>query len=150
MKIVMDNRSLFRKAVSWLKNKYRIRGVTISPYNSQANGKVERPHWDLRQMLYKAMDRDVKKWYWHLHHVTWANQITVWKGIGCSPYFMVTGAHPTIPLDIVEATWLVKYSEKLIKTSELVGLRVAALTETYKTCQGDVSKSSQRKSGLCS
>jgi hypothetical protein len=132
MKIVMDNRSPFRKAVSWLENKYRIKGVTISPYNSQANGKVERPHWDLRQMLYKATDRDVKKWYWHLHHVTWANQSTVWKGTGCSPYFMVTGAHPTIPLGIVEAIWLVKYLEKLIKTSELVGLRAAALAKHIK------------------
>jgi len=37
--------------------------VVISPYNSQANGAVKKPHWDLRQMLYKAMKGEVKKWF---------------------------------------------------------------------------------------
>jgi len=70
VKIVTDNGAPFKKAVAWLGEKYGIKGVTISPYNSQANGVVERPHWDLRQMLYKATKGDVKKWFWHLHHVT--------------------------------------------------------------------------------
>ena len=86
--------------------------MTISLYNSQVNGKVERLHWDLRQMLYKATKGDVRKWAWYLYHVMWANRITIRKGIGYSPYFMVMGAHSTIPLDIIEATWLVKYPER--------------------------------------
>jgi len=44
VKIVMDNKASFKKAVKWLEEKYRIKGVVISPYNSQANGIVERPH----------------------------------------------------------------------------------------------------------
>jgi len=48
VKIVTDNRALFKKAVTWLEEKYGIKGVAISPYNSQANCIVERPHWDLR------------------------------------------------------------------------------------------------------
>jgi len=70
VKIVMDNRSPFKKAVAWLEEKYGIKEVTISLYNSQANRAVKRPYWDLRQMLYKATKGDVKKWFWHLHHVT--------------------------------------------------------------------------------
>jgi len=58
----MDNRAPFKKAVKWLEKKYGIKKVTISSYNSQANDIVERSHWDLRQMLYKAMKRDVRKW----------------------------------------------------------------------------------------
>ncbi|EKM73207.1 hypothetical protein AGABI1DRAFT_18419, partial [Agaricus bisporus var. burnettii JB137-S8] len=54
VKVVTDNGAPFRKAVKWLEEKYGIRGVAISPYNSQANGTVERPHWDVRQMLFKA------------------------------------------------------------------------------------------------
>jgi len=42
---------------------------------------------------------------------------------------MVTEAHPTIPLDVVEATWLVKYPEKMVSSAELVGLRALALTK---------------------
>jgi len=108
--------------VKWLEEKYRIKGVAISPYNSQANGIVERPHWDLRQMLYKATKGDVRKWAWYLHHVMWADRIIVRKGTGYSPYFIVTGAHPTIPLDRIEATWLVKYPEKMLSKEELIGL----------------------------
>ncbi len=129
VKIVTDNGSPFKKAVAWLAEKYGIKGVTISPYNSQANGSIERPHWDVRQMLFKATDGDVKKWFWHLHHVMWADRITIRKGTGCSPYFMVTGAHPTLPLDIVEATWLVKYPERFLSTEELIGLRAQALAK---------------------
>ena len=69
VKIVTDNGAPFKKAVKWIEKKYGIKEVTILPYNSQANGVVERPHWDLRQMLYKATGGDIKKWFWSLHHV---------------------------------------------------------------------------------
>jgi len=52
VKIVTDNGAPFKKAVKWIEEKYSIKGVTILSYNSQANGVVEKPHWDLRQMLY--------------------------------------------------------------------------------------------------
>jgi len=115
--------------VKWLEEKYGIKGVAISPYNSQANGIVERLHWDLRQMLYKATKGDVRKWAWYLHHVMWADRITVRKGTGCSLYFMVTGAHSTIPLNIIETTWLVKYPERMLSREELIGLQAMALAK---------------------
>jgi len=42
---------------------------------------------------------------------------------------MVTGAHPTIPLDIIEATWLVKYLERMLSREELIELRAMALAK---------------------
>jgi len=39
----MDNRVPFKKAVTWIEDKYGIKEVTISPYNLQANEVVERP-----------------------------------------------------------------------------------------------------------
>ena len=145
VKIVMDNRAPFKKVVAWLEEKYRIKWVTISLYNSQANSVVERPHWDLRQMLYKATKGDVKKWFWHLHRVMWADRITVRKGIGCSPYFMITGAHPTIPLDITEATWLVKYPERMISSAELIGLQALALAKHVEHVEEMRQKVSKEK-----
>jgi len=129
VKIVTDNGALFKKTVTWLEEKYGIKGVTISSYNSQANSAVERPHWDLRQMLYKATKGEVKKWFWHLPHVMWADRITVRKGTGCLSYFMVTEVHLTIPLDVVEATWLVKYPERMVSSAELIGLQELALAK---------------------
>lgn len=127
--IVTDNGSAFRAATAWLESKYGIRGITISAYNSKANGIAERAHWDVRQSLFKATGGDNKKWFYFFHHVMWADRITIRKGTGCSPYFMITGAHPTLPLDIIEATWLVKLPDRTLSTSEIIGYRAQALAK---------------------
>jgi transposase InsO family protein len=90
-KVVTNNSSIYKAAVTWLEQKYGITGITISAYNSQANGKIERPHWDVCQMIYKATGGNPLKWFWFFFHIMWADRITVRKGLGCSPYFMITG-----------------------------------------------------------
>ena len=47
--------------------------------------------------------------------------------MGCSPYFAVTGAHPILPLDIVEATYLVPPPTGIIDTVDLIAARAIAL-----------------------
>ena len=39
--IITDNRSPYQSAVGWLEQKYGIKGIRISPYNSKANGKIK-------------------------------------------------------------------------------------------------------------
>ena len=127
--IVTDNGGPYKSAVAWLDQKYGIKGIRISSYNSKANGKIERPHWDVRQMLYKATGGNPSKWYWFFHHVMWADRVSIRKGFGCSPFFMVTGAHPILPLDIQEATWLVEIPGHKLSTAELIGYRAKALAK---------------------
>ena len=127
--IVTDNGGPYRSAVGWLEQKYGIKGIKISSYNSKANGKIERPHWDVRQMLYKATDGNPSKWFWFFHHVMWADRVSIRKGFGCSPFFMVTGAHPILPLDIQEATWLVNLPGRVLTTVELIAFRAQALAK---------------------
>ena len=129
LEIITDNGSMYRSAVAWLEQKYGIRGIRISAYNSKANGRIERPHWDLRQMLFKATDGNPVKWFWFFFHVLWADRISVRKSYGCSPFFMVTGAHPILPLDIQEATWLVELPGRVLTTEELIGYRARALAK---------------------
>jgi len=107
--IVTDNGAVFIAAVKWLEQKYGIKGIQISAYNSKVNGRIERPHWDVTQMLSKCRGpHNLSKWYWFFWQVMWADRVTVRKRFGCSPFFMVTGAHPILLLDVQEATWLVK------------------------------------------
>ena len=47
--------------------------------------------------------------------------------MGCSPYFAVTGTSPLLPLDIVEATYLMLVPVSLISTLELIACRAVAL-----------------------
>ena len=127
--IITDNGSVYKAAIAWLEQKYGIRGIRISPYNSKANGRIERPHWDVRQMLWKATGGNPTKWFWFWHHVLWSDRITIRKTYGCSPFFMTTGAHPILPLDIQEATWLVELPGRLLSTAELIGFRAKALAK---------------------
>ena len=59
--------------------------------------------------------------------VLWADRVTVRRRMGCSPYFAVTGTHPVLPLDIVEATYLAPAPESVLTTAELVARRATAL-----------------------
>jgi ribosomal protein L21E len=130
--IVTDNGPSFKAAAEWIAQKWGIKHILISPYNSQANGAIERPHWDIRQMLYKATGlKNVDKWYWFLHSVLWADRVSIRKRTGCSPYFMLTGAHPILPLDAKEATWLVKPPMGVLSEEELIGMRARALAKHH-------------------
>jgi hypothetical protein len=42
---------------------------------------------------------------------------------------MITGAHPILPLDIQEATWLVELPGRALTTAELIGYRAKALAK---------------------
>ncbi|SJL12108.1 uncharacterized protein ARMOST_15529 [Armillaria ostoyae] len=46
---------------------------------------------------------------------------------GHSPFFAVTGAHPILPLDVLEAMWLVEYPGRMLEDWELRRLRAIAL-----------------------
>ena len=62
---VSDNAPQFAAALDWLRRKYGIRGIKISAYNSQANGSIEKYHWDIHQILHKATGGDLSKWFWY-------------------------------------------------------------------------------------
>ena len=128
--IVTDNGAPMKAAVQWIEQKWGIKHITISPYNSQANGRIERPHWDIRQMLYKATgEQNTKQWYWFLPAVLWADRVSVRRRTGYSPYYMLTGTHPILPLDAKEATWLIDPPDGVISEEELIGLRARALAK---------------------
>jgi len=130
--------------VAWLEEKYGIKGIQISAYNSRANGKIERPHWDVRQALWKACSGETHKWFWYFALVMWADRITVRKRLGCSPYFITTASHPMLPLDIVESTWLVDLPNRKLSTAELIGYRAKALAK-HKDLVNDIRRKVSNK-----
>ena len=127
--VVSDNAPQMKLMLKWLEQKYGIRGIKISPYNSQANGKIERAHYDLRQALAKTCAGDLSKWFYFLKPMLWADRVTPRRGLGCSPYFVVTGAEPLLPFDIVESTYLVNPPNRILSREELLGYRAQALSK---------------------
>jgi hypothetical protein len=47
--------------------------------------------------------------------------------MGCSPYFAITGTHPLLPLDIIEANYLLPAPELMLSTMGLIARRAIAL-----------------------
>jgi len=105
--LVTDNGAPFVQALDVLANRYGIHHIRISPYNSQANGVVERRHYDVREAIVKSILGGEVCWPSTAHSVFWAERVTILKSTGFSPYFMVHGVEPLFPFDLSEATFLV-------------------------------------------
>jgi len=127
VEIVSDNGKPFIAALSHLEKKYHIKHIRISGYNSRANGIAERSHFDVRQALFKASDGEESKWSQVAQSVFWSERVTPRKRMGCSPYFAITGTHPLLPFDIVEANYLLPPPDTLLSTTDLVARRAVAL-----------------------
>jgi hypothetical protein len=125
--IVTDNGSPILKALAYLSKRYKINHIRISGYNSRANGIVERPHFDVRQSLYKAVDGDEKRWAFGAYSVFWSERVTIRRRMGCSPYFAATGTHPLLPFDIAEASYLQPPPNSVLSTTDLISQRAIAL-----------------------
>src|SRR5258708_25439949 len=135
VEIVSDNGKPFIVALSYMEQKYHVKLIRISSYNSCANGIVERSHFDVRQALFKVSDRAEGKWSKATYSVFWSEHITPRKHMGCSPYFAVTGTHPLIPLDVVEANYLLPPPDSLLSSTDLIARYAIALQKR----QGDLA-----------
>jgi transposase InsO family protein len=125
--IVSDNGPAFLEALAYLSKRYKITHIHISGYNSHVNGMVECSHFDVRQLLFEAVDGDQKRWSIGCYSVFWAERIMTQKRMGCSPYFAVTGAHPLLPLDISKSTYLLPAPTSILCSTDLIARRAIAL-----------------------
>ena len=125
--IVTDNGTPYVAALDWLADRYGIRHIRISPYNSRANGIVERQHRTIRDSLIKACEGDDSKWPTRATHVFWADRATIRKSTGYSPFYMAHGVEPLLPFDITLATFLVPNLTKPLSTADLIAIRARQL-----------------------
>jgi len=114
-------------ALDWLADRYGIRHIRISAYNSHANGVVERQHCTIRESLVKACDGDPSKWPMRAPYVFWADRATIHKSTGHSPFYMAHGVEPLLPFDITLATFLVPELTKPMSTADLIATRACQL-----------------------
>jgi hypothetical protein len=125
--IVTDNGTPWVKAVADLAEKYQLKHIRISSYNSRANGTVEQSHRSVREAIVKVSAGDIVKWPEVVASVFWAERIAIHSATGLSPFYMVHGIHPTLPMDIVEATWLVSAPMTLMNRQEMIAYRATQL-----------------------
>jgi hypothetical protein len=135
--IVTDNGPAFIAAVDDLAERYGIHPIRISPYNSQANGIVERRHYDVWEAIMKSCEGDESHWYQTVHAVFWAERVTIHQDTGLTPYFMVHGVEPIFPFDLAEGTFLVDLpGQREFSTTDLIAWRARQLQKRQEDLRG--------------
>ena len=119
--------------------RYDIPQVQISAYNSKANGVVERSHAIIRESIVKACEESVNEWPRHVHSAIFADKVTTSRSTGYSPYFLLYGVEPVLPLDLFESTFLVQGFTDQMSDSDLLTLRIRQLEKR----EDDLEKAAQ-------
>jgi hypothetical protein len=125
--IVTDNGTAFVAALNWLKQRFGIRHIRISAYNSRVNGIVERQHRTIRESIVKACEGNASKWPTVALYMFWADRATTRKSTGHSLFYMAHGVEPVLPFDITLATFLVLNLTNQLSTVDLIATRTRQL-----------------------
>lgn len=125
--VTTDNGPEFQEAFSLLMNKYGIPQIKISPYNSRANGVVERGHFVIREAIIKACGGKPSDWPKKVSHAFFADKVTIRRSRGFSPFYLLHGVDPVLPFDLAEASFLVDGFTRDLSSSELLALRIRQL-----------------------
>ena len=127
LEVVTDNGPAYQKEFTKFLAKYGIKHIKISPYNSQANGVVERGHYNIREALVKLCKGKLHHWPQMLPAALFADRVTVRKATGYSPYYLLHGIHPLMPGDLADATFLVTDFKPGMTHQELLQARTRQL-----------------------
>jgi transposase InsO family protein len=127
--ITTDNGPETKGAFEELVRRHNIPHIRIMPYNSKANGVVERGHFTIREALVKACKGNIGKWPKLVNEAFFADRVTTRKATGFSPFYMLYGVDPVLPFDLAEATYLVSGFTSNMSSEDLLALRIRQLSK---------------------
>ncbi|XP_044211122.1 uncharacterized protein LOC122984617 [Thunnus albacares] len=128
------------KGVIWGGPSYLLGHSRTTPYHQQSNP-AERFNRMLLSMLHKLEETQKSNWKDYLNKVVHAYNSTVHESTGFSPFFLLFGMEPTLPIDLMfpneeekNRTSQVGYAEKWQKSMQ----------EAYDIAGKNMSKSAKR------
>lgn len=127
LQVVTDNGPEVKGAFEILMRQLGIPQVRISPYNSKANGVVERGHFSIREAIVKACKGDISKWPDKVKLAFFADRVSTSTVTGFSAYYLLHGVHPILPFDLTDASFMTEGFESGMPSSELLALRIQQL-----------------------
>ena len=81
-----------------------IKKIPTMPYHPQSNGSIKRVHYTLRRMIGKLDNKRCKNWVDHLATIIHAYNMTSLQITVYSPYFLLMGCRPRLPVDLLFPT----------------------------------------------
>ena len=123
-----------------------IKKLRTTPYHPQSNGAVERTHQTLRRMIGKLEMKKRRDWPEHLSSVTLAYNATRSQITGYSPYFLMLGRRPRLPIDLLFPTSRLLPNQKGIH--EYVNALYSRLQEATKVARKSAADEAARHKRL--
>src|SRR5258708_25801152 len=127
--LTCDNGTEFKGMTEELMRKYKVPVVCISPYNSQANGKIKRTQRTYLKAIWKVVQGDTGQWPSWLGYALWADRTMVKRNTGYSPYYLLYGQHPLHLFDVTDMTYYMRDWVKVTDMKELLVLRTQQLAQ---------------------
>lgn len=122
-RLLVDGGPDFRKVVKFLASAYKIRRVQMSAFNSQAMGKIEGGH----KPIVNALAKLTGQWVDNLHTVLLADRISIQSQTGYSPFQLVTGQNPVLPIELALPTWQTLPFRQVNSRDKLLAIRAMQL-----------------------
>ena len=119
-----------------------IEKIRTMPYHPQTNGSAERVHQTLQRMIGKLDPEKRLKWPEHIGSVLIAYNATRSQVTGYSPYFLMFGQRPRLPVDLLFPT--VNTREWTRTINEYVKALYERLTECLQLAQESASEEAKR------
>ena len=123
-----------------------IEKIRTTPYHPQTNGSAERVHQTLQRMISKLDPEKRRKWPEHIGSVLIAYNSTRSQVTGYSPYFLMFGWRPQLPVDLL---FLTVNNRELTRTiDEYVKALYERLRECLQLVQESATNKANRQKGL--
>ena len=123
-----------------------IEKIRTTPYHPQTNGSAERVHQTLQHMIGKLDPEKRKKWPYHIGSILIAYNATRSMVTGFSPYFLMFGRRPRLPIDLLFPTYRAQGLSRTI--DEYVANLYDRLRDSLKIAQDCAEKEARRQKRL--
>ena len=131
--------------------------VRTTPYHPQTNGQAERFNHTLCNMLGTMSEGAKADWKLHLSSMTHAYNSTTNASTGYSPFYLMFGRHPRLPIDVelgvhrggVGSSSTNQYAHRLQKRLQFAHSRAAALAKKEALRHKKLYDAKCRAAALC-